>query len=109
ADRVRPIVADMRRASRLAQVFSAHRPSVVLHAAAHKHVPLMEAFPGEAVSNNVGGTRNIVNAALAHGVERFVMISTDKAVAPTSVMGATKRLAEAIVQDAAVRSGRPFV
>lgn len=108
-NRVRPIVADLRRGARLEQVFREHRPLVVLHAAAHKHVPLMEAFPGEAVSNNVGGTLNLVRASLAHDVERFVMISTDKAVAPTSVMGATKRLAEAIVRDAAGRGARPFV
>jgi FlaA1/EpsC-like NDP-sugar epimerase len=108
-DRLKPVVADMRRLARLEQVFTEYRPQVVLHAAAHKHVPLMEVFPGEAVSNNVGGTQNLVAVALAHEVERFVLISTDKAVAPSSVMGATKRLAEAMVRDAARRSGRPFL
>jgi FlaA1/EpsC-like NDP-sugar epimerase len=106
--RLVPIIADVRNPRRLRDVFAEYAPDVVFHAAAHKHVPLMEAYPGEAVANNVGGTMNVVDAALAHGVERLVMISTDKAAHPVSVMGATKRLAEVVVRDAARRSGRAF-
>ncbi len=102
------VVADVRDATRLRQVFLRMCPTAVFHAAAHKHVPLMEVNPEEAVTNNVFGTRNIVQAALDAGVERLVLISTDKAVAPSSVMGATKRIAEAIVRDAARRHGRAF-
>ena len=96
-----PIIADIRNAQRLDSVFKTHQPQIVFHAAAHKHVPLMEANPVEAISNNVLGTRNLVQAALDHTVERFVVISTDKAVRPSSIYGATKRLAEMIVLDAA--------
>ena len=102
------VIGDIRDAHRLDQVFAIHRPEIVLHAAAHKHVPLMEANMPDAVTNNVLGTRNLVEQALAHDVPRLVMISTDKAVNPTSVMGVTKRVAELIVQDAARRSGRAF-
>ena len=105
---VQAFIADIRDRSRLAACLQRVRPHVVFHAAAHKHVPLMEENPEEAITNNVLGTRNIVDASLAAGVERLVMISTDKAVAPTSVMGASKRLAEMIVRDGARRSGRPF-
>jgi FlaA1/EpsC-like NDP-sugar epimerase len=105
---VQAFIADIRDHSRLAACFQRVRPHVVFHAAAHKHVPLMEDNPEEAITNNVVGTRNIVDASLGSGVERLVMISTDKAVAPTSVMGASKRLAEMIVRDGARRSGRPF-
>ncbi len=93
-----PCVGDIRDASMLHELFSLHKPDVVLHAAAYKHVPVMEANPCEAVLNNVGGTRQLVEAAEEHNCERFVMISTDKAVRPSSVMGATKRTAEIIVQ-----------
>ncbi|MFN8462310.1 MAG: polysaccharide biosynthesis protein [Anaerolineales bacterium] len=92
-----PVIADVRNAERLAQIFAQHQPQVVFHAAAHKHVPLMEVNIVEAVTNNVIGTRNVVQAALSQNVERFVLISTDKAVRPSSIYGATKRLAEMIV------------
>jgi len=95
-----PVIADIRNEERLSQVFQQHEPHVVFHAAAHKHVPLMEVNIVEAVTNNVIGTRNVTQVALAHDVERFVLISTDKAVRPSSIYGATKRLAEMIVLDA---------
>jgi FlaA1/EpsC-like NDP-sugar epimerase len=101
-----PVIADVRNERRLTAVFERFAPDVVFHAAAHKHVPLMEAYPDEAVTNNVGGTRNLLHAAHAAGVERFVLVSTDKAVAPSSVMGATKRLAEMLVRDFAQQTGR---
>jgi FlaA1/EpsC-like NDP-sugar epimerase len=104
-----PIIADIRDIDRIQDVFDDFRPEVVFHAAAHKHVPLMEVNVEEAVTNNVLGTKSVVDAALACGTERLVLISTDKAVQPKSVMGATKRVAEMIVHDAASRSGRPFV
>ncbi|HMX17697.1 MAG TPA: nucleoside-diphosphate sugar epimerase/dehydratase [Anaerolineales bacterium] len=103
-----PVIADIRNGQRLDSVFAQHHPQVVFHAAAHKHVPLMEANPVEAITNNVLGTRNVVQAALDHNVERFILISTDKAVNPSSIYGATKRLAEAIVLDAAYRNKRAF-
>lgn len=106
--KVLPVIADIRNADRLAQIFEQHQPQVVFHTAAHKHVPLMEANVVEAVTNNVLGTRNVVQTALEHNVERFVLISTDKAVRPSSVYGATKRLAEMIVLDAARASQRAF-
>jgi FlaA1/EpsC-like NDP-sugar epimerase len=93
-----PVVADIADAVRINHVFRAHRPEVVFHAAAHKHVPMMEANPGEAIKNNVLGTKIVADAALAHGSAAFVLISTDKAVNPTSVMGAAKRCAELYVQ-----------
>ena len=101
APRLVPVIADIRDARRLGDVFARHTPTVVFHAAAHKHVPLMEAHPEEAITNNVLGTRTMVEASLAAGVDRFVLVSTDKAVAPASVMGASKRVAELIVRDAA--------
>jgi len=105
---IHPVIADVRDSSRLQTVFQAHRPEVVFHAAAHKHVPLMEYNVEEAITNNVVGTRNVVQTSTRFGVERFVLISTDKAVKPINVYGATKRLSEMIVIDAAQRTGRAF-
>lgn len=104
-----PVIADTRAPGRLRAVFQQYRPQIVFHAAAHKHVPLMEQNPVEAITNNVIGTRNLLQAALAAGVSHFVMISTDKAVNPTSIMGASKRTAELLVHQAAERSERPYV
>ena len=104
-----PVIADVRNRERLEEVFARYRPYSVFHAAAHKHVPLMEANPGEAVSNNVLGTRNMAELAAAYGTEHFVLISTDKAVRPTNVMGASKRVAEQIVQTIAEAQGKNFV
>ena len=103
-----PVIADVRDRDRLDAVFAEHRPEVVFHAAAHKHVPLMEVNSAEAVTNNVFGTQNMVETAARLGVERFVLISTDKAVRPASVYGATKRLAEMLVLEAARRWNMPF-
>jgi FlaA1/EpsC-like NDP-sugar epimerase len=95
------IVADIRDRPRLAQVFAQTRPELVFHAAAHKHLPLLERHPCEGVKTNVLGTHHLVDLAGRYGVERFVLISTDKAADPASVLGATKRLAEIVVQAAA--------
>ena len=103
------VIADIRDDRRLASIFDRVRPAIVFHAAAHKHVPLMEENPEEAVTNNIVGTRNVVNQALRMNTERLVLISTDKAVSPTSIMGATKRVAEMVVREAAQRSGKAFV
>ncbi|MFZ5919265.1 MAG: polysaccharide biosynthesis protein [Chloroflexota bacterium] len=104
-----PVIADVRDKTRLRRVFDTHRPDVVFHAAAHKHVPLMELNLEEAVTNNVLGTRNVLEVAEQAGVERFVLISSDKAVNPANIMGATKRIAELMVQNAARRTGRNLV
>ncbi len=93
-----PVVADVGDAERVDVVFAQHRPDVVFHAAAHKHVPMMEKNPGEAIKNNVVGTRTVAEAAGRNGCRAFVLISTDKAVRPTSIMGASKRVAELVVQ-----------
>jgi FlaA1/EpsC-like NDP-sugar epimerase len=98
-----PIIADIRDRDRMAAVFARHRPDVVLHAAAYKHVPMMEHNCSEAVLNNVLGTRILAETAIDFGSERFLMISTDKAVNPSSIMGATKRMAELTVQHLALR------
>ena len=101
------LIGSVRDSRRLLQVFSEHRPEVVFHAAAHKHVPLMETSPCEAIKNNAVGTYKTAYAAMANGCERFVLISTDKAVNPTNVMGATKRVCEMIIQafDRKVKDG----
>jgi FlaA1/EpsC-like NDP-sugar epimerase len=95
------IIADIRDRPRMAQIFAEYRPEIVFHAAAHKHLPLLERHPCEGVKTNVLGTHHLVDLAVEHGVSRFVLISTDKAADPTSVLGATKRLAELVVQSAA--------
>jgi FlaA1/EpsC-like NDP-sugar epimerase len=95
---VHSVIGDVTDAARVAAVFAEHRPHLVFHAAAHKHVPLMEANPCEAIKNNVLGTRVVAEMSRDYGVERFVLVSTDKAVNPSSVMGASKRVAELIVQ-----------
>ena len=92
------IIASVRDKARLSQIISAYKPNIIFHAAAHKHVPLMEDNPSEAIKNNVIGTLNMAQLASQYKVEKFVLISTDKAVNPTNVMGATKRLCEMIVQ-----------
>ncbi|HKS04784.1 MAG TPA: nucleoside-diphosphate sugar epimerase/dehydratase [Gemmatimonadaceae bacterium] len=104
-----PVICDIRNAVRVRSAFEAHRPHAVFHAAAHKHVPLMEENVYEAITNNVLGTRNVVEAALDNDVSHFVLISSDKAVRPTSVMGVTKRLAEQLVYRAARMENRNFV
>ncbi|MBC7172874.1 MAG: polysaccharide biosynthesis protein [Polyangiaceae bacterium] len=106
---IEPLIADVCERPRMSGIFSRLRPAAVLHAAAHKHVPMMEWNPSEAVKNNVGGTRVVAELAHAHNAETFVMISTDKAVNPTSVMGAAKRAAEIYVQSLAERSDTRFV
>ncbi|MEZ5319797.1 MAG: UDP-N-acetylglucosamine 4,6-dehydratase family protein, partial [Vicinamibacterales bacterium] len=103
------LIADVRDRRRLRQIFDEYRPAVVFHAAAHKHVPLMEANPEEAVTNNIVGTARVIDAALAAGTERFVLVSTDKAVSPSSIMGASKRIAEHLVRVASATHGKPYV
>lgn len=105
---LRAVIADVRDKNHLDRVFDCYKPQVVFHAAAHKHVPLMENNVEEAVTNNIEGTRNLVQTAVEQNVERLVMISTDKAIRPANVMGATKRLAEMTVLDAAERDERDF-
>ena len=106
---VHPVIADVRDQGRMAKVIAAHRPYSVFHAAAHKHVPLMEANVAEAVLNNVLGTKNVVTLSSEYDVKHFVFISTDKAVRPTSVMGATKRVAEHLVHQCALERRDGYV
>jgi FlaA1/EpsC-like NDP-sugar epimerase len=107
-DCIHTVIADTRFSQRLRGVLETFQPEIIFHAAAHKHVPLMEKNPAEAITNNILGTRNLLEAAKAVGVDRFVMISTDKAVNPTNVMGATKRAAELLVHQAAQETGKPY-
>lgn len=104
-----PVIADVQDRERMFEVLAEHQPDVVYHAAAHKHVPMMEYNPKEAVKNNVFGTKNTAEAAASAGVKRFVLISTDKAVNPTNIMGATKRVAEMIIQQLDKESDTTFV
>ncbi|MDN4495152.1 polysaccharide biosynthesis protein [Ureibacillus aquaedulcis] len=99
-----PIIADIQDRERIFEVIGSHLPDVIYHAAAHKHVPLMEYNPREAIKNNVFGTKNVAEAAHEYGVSNFVLVSTDKAVNPPNVMGSTKRVAEMIIQNLATRS-----
>jgi FlaA1/EpsC-like NDP-sugar epimerase len=105
---LRPLIADIRDEKRIGDLFAQYKPGVVFHAAAHKHVPMMEVNVPEAVTNNIFGTESVIQGAEKSGVDRFVMISTDKAIRPANVMGGTKRIAEMIVLDAAKRTGKPF-
>ncbi|RJO72575.1 MAG: polysaccharide biosynthesis protein, partial [Myxococcales bacterium] len=100
-----PVIGDVRDRGRVEEIVRAHRPAIVFHAAAYKHVPMMEIHPVEAVKTNVLGTRIVAEASAKFGVERFVLVSTDKAVRPTNVMGATKRLAELVIHNIANREG----
>lgn len=106
---IKAIIGSVRDKERLEEVFNKYKPNVVFHAAAHKHVPLMETSPLEAIHNNVFGTYNVVNCADKYGVEKFVLISTDKAVNPTNIMGASKRVCEMIVQTKNKTSKTDFV
>jgi FlaA1/EpsC-like NDP-sugar epimerase len=107
--KVEIIVTDIRNRGKMEKIFRKYKPNIVFHAAAHKHVPIMEYHPDEAVSNNIIGTKNVAELSDKFGVERFVMISTDKAINPTSVMGASKRVAEMIVKDLGSKSKTRFV
>lgn len=104
-----PIIGDVKDRARMFEIVEKYRPKKIFHAAAHKHVPLMEYNPHEAVKNNIIGTKNVAEAADAFGVETFVLVSTDKAVNPTNVMGATKRIAEMVVQSMNPKSDTKFV
>jgi len=103
------IIASVQDRPRMEAIFDKYRPQIVYHAAAHKHVPLMESNPTEAIKNNVFGTMNVAECADKYGAKRFVLISTDKAVNPTNIMGATKRIAEMIIQSMDANSNTEFV
>ncbi|PLS17787.1 hypothetical protein CVD28_08785 [Bacillus sp. M6-12] len=104
-----PVIADIQDRHRIFEVMDQHKPDVVYHAAAHKHVPLMEYNPKEAVKNNVFGTKNVAEASAAFGIKNFVLVSSDKAVNPTNIMGATKRVAEMVIQQLDKESSTNFV
>ncbi|MDO9574762.1 MAG: nucleoside-diphosphate sugar epimerase/dehydratase, partial [Candidatus Contubernalis sp.] len=103
------VVADIRDRDKMDKIFKRYRPEVIFHAAAHKHVPMMEYHPDEAVMNNIIGTKNVAELVEKYGAERMVMISTDKAINPTSVMGASKQVAEMVVKDLGSKSNTKFV
>ena len=103
------IIGDIRDCSKVDQVIAKYRPQIIFHAAAHKHVKFMEIHPDEAVKNNIIGTKNLVDAAIKHHVEAFILVSSDKAVNPTSVMGASKRVTEKLIQCKAKRNGTEFI
>ncbi|MCL2212285.1 MAG: polysaccharide biosynthesis protein [Oscillospiraceae bacterium] len=103
------LIASVRDEKRIDDIFATYRPNLVYHAAAHKHVPLMEKSPNEAIKNNVFGTKNVAEAAARHGTQRFVLVSTDKAVNPTNIMGATKRLCEMVIQTMNKKHDTDFV
>lgn len=103
------LIASIREEKRLDEIFTEYKPDIIFHAAAHKHVPLMETSPAEAIKNNVFGTYNTAKCAIKHNVKRFVMISTDKAVNPTNIMGASKRMCEMIVQTMQKQGSTDFV
>ncbi len=103
-----PVIADIRNSKRLNSIFNSYKPDLVFHAAAHKHVPLMEGNLEEAITNNVLGTRNLVNASVTNNVLKFILISSDKAVNPTNIMGTSKRMAEMVVLNAAKKYGVSF-
>ncbi|RJQ53951.1 MAG: polysaccharide biosynthesis protein [Nitrospiraceae bacterium] len=104
-----PVVADIRDKHKLETVFSQHRPALVFHAAAYKHVPMMERYPEEAVKVNILGTKVVADAAIAHGTHKFILVSTDKAVRPKNIMGATKRVAEKIIRELNYRGKTKFI
>ncbi len=106
--KIKTVIANIREKGKIDFIFNLHKPNVVFHAAAHKHVPLMELNPEEAVKNNVLGTNNIANAADKYACDAFILISTDKAVNPTNIMGATKRVAEMIIQNLDIKSKTKF-
>jgi len=104
-----PVIADVQDRERIFEIVNTYKPTIIYHAAAHKHVPLMEYNPHEAVKNNIIGTKNVADAANGAGIDTFVLVSTDKAVNPTNVMGATKRVAEMVIQNLAQQSDTKFV